>query len=83
MSRRDKLLRRFLSGPRDFTWRELVRLLEGFGYERKAGGRTGGSRVRFVHPERAPISLHRPHPGNVRRYQIEQVRGHLEEEGLL
>jgi HicA toxin of bacterial toxin-antitoxin, len=83
MSRREKLLRRFLAGPRDFTWQELVTLLEGFGYQPEPGGRTGGSRVRFVHPERGPISLHRPHPGDVRRYQIEQVRALLEEEGLL
>jgi hypothetical protein len=32
MARRDKLLLRFLSKPKDFTWQELVSLLEGFGY---------------------------------------------------
>jgi hypothetical protein len=83
MSRRDKLLRRFLAGPRDFTWEELVTLLKGFGYQVQKGGRTGGSRVRFVHPDRAPISLHRPHPGHVRRYQVEQLRALLEDEGFL
>lgn len=83
MSRRERLVQRFLANPRDFTWQELVALLAGFGYEPAPGGRTGGSRVRFVHRERAPISLHRPHPGNVRRYQLDQVRSLLEEEGFL
>ncbi len=84
MSRREKLLRRFLSKPRDFAWQELITLLAGFGYELHAGGKTGGSRVRFTHADKAPISLHRPHPGNVlRRYQLDQIEGLLREEGLL
>jgi hypothetical protein len=34
MARRGKLLLRFLSKPKDFTWQELVALLEGLGYRR-------------------------------------------------
>jgi hypothetical protein len=49
MGRRDKLIARFKGRPKDFTWDELVRLLEGFGYREVATGRTGGSRRRFVH----------------------------------
>ncbi len=33
MSKRDKLIQRFLALPGDFTWRELVTMLKGFGYE--------------------------------------------------
>lgn len=83
MSRRDKLLRRFLARPRDFNWQELVRLLAGFGYEPAASGKTGGSRVRFVHGELGPIILHRPHPGPLKGYQLDQVAELLEQEGLL
>ncbi|MCP4654807.1 MAG: type II toxin-antitoxin system HicA family toxin [bacterium] len=83
MGRREKLLTRFLSKPRDFTWQELVTLLAGFGYKARRGGKTGGSRVRFVHLERGPICLHKPHPGHLRRYQLEQIIELLREEGLI
>jgi hypothetical protein len=84
MARRDKLLIRFLSKPKDFTWQELVALLEGLGYSRAAGGKSGGSRVRFVHEDHPPISLHRPHPRPVlKRYQVEQIEEVLRGEGLI
>jgi len=84
MARRDKLLLRFLSKPKDFTWKELVSLLEGFGYSKAAGGKSGGSRVRFVHADHPPISLHRPHPRPVlKRYQVEQIEEVLRGEGLI
>lgn len=83
MTRRDKLLLRFKSRTLDFTWDELKNLLAGFGYELAASGRTGGSRVRFVHPERPPIILHKPHPTPVlKRYQVEQILEFLKKEGV-
>ena len=84
MTKRDKILRRFLAKPKDFSWGELVVLLRGFGYEQVGGGRTGGSRVRFLHPDRPPIILHRPHPTPVlKRYQLDQVEEVLKGEGLI
>ena len=84
MTKRDKILRRFLAKPKDFSWRELMVLLRGFGYEQVGGGRTGGSRVRFLHPDRPPIILHRPHPTPVlKRYQLDQVEEVLKGEGLI
>jgi hypothetical protein len=84
MSRREKLVRRFLSLPRDFTWKELVSMLAGFGYEIAASGATTGSRVKFLHLDLPPIILHRPHPTPLlKRYQMEQVLEHLKAEGLL
>jgi len=84
MAKRDKLLLRFLSKPKDFTWQELVALLERFGYSKVAGGTSGGSRVRFVHADHPPISLHRPHPRPVlKRYQVEQIEEVLRGEGLI
>ena len=74
VTRRDKLIRRFRSRPRDLAWDELVRLLEGVGYIESRRGRTGGSRRRFVHPDAPAISLHKPHPGNiVKMYVIDEV----------
>ncbi len=84
MSRREKLLERFLARPRDFSSRELETLLAGFGYQLRSGGRSGGSRIRFVHPTNEPITLHKPHRGSsLKQYQLEQIRTLLEEEGLL
>jgi predicted RNA binding protein YcfA (HicA-like mRNA interferase family) len=84
MSQRDKLIRRFRSRPSDFTWQELVRLLESLGYSEVATGSTSGSRCRFVHTSGAMILLHRPHPGNVvKMYVLDAVRRSLSEEGLL
>ena len=84
MARRDKLIRRFRGRPGDFTWEELVGLLEGVGYVESRSGRTGGSRRRFVHPDAPAISLHKPHPGNiVKRYVIDDVLRLLTEERLI
>jgi hypothetical protein len=84
MTRREKILRRFLSKPKDFSWGELVTLLRGYGYEQLGGGKTGGSRARFLHESLPPIILHRPHPSPVlKRYQLDQVEEVLKEEGLL
>ena len=62
MTRRGKLMARFKAKPKDFTWDELVRLLEGLGYREVAPGKTGGSRRRFVHETAPVITLHKPHP---------------------
>ena len=84
MSRRSKLIARLKSRPKDFTWEELVRLLEGLGYAEVKTGRTGGSRRRFVHANGPAINLHKPHPGNiVRMYVIDDLVRVLTEEGLI
>ncbi len=84
MSRLDKLMKRFLSRPRDFSWDELVVLLASLGYVEKKKGKTGGSRRRFVHESAPPISLHKPHPANiVKRYAIDEVITFLEREKLI
>lgn len=62
------------------TWQELVTLLRGLGYRLLEGG---GSRVKFEHDARAPINLHRPHPGNeIKAYVRRLVLEHLNEEGI-
>lgn len=84
MTRRDKLVIRLKSRPRDFTWDELVRLLSSLGYKEAPSGKTGGSRRRFVHPEAPAIALHKPHPGNiVKMYVIDEVTTLLMDEGLI
>lgn len=83
----EKLLERFLSAPRDFTWEELLRVLTHFGFKKIKAGKTGGSRRKFVDGKKNIISLHEPHPSNVmKEYAIRQVlldlkaKGHLNDE---
>jgi hypothetical protein len=84
MSKREKLIQRFIALPRDFTWQELVTMLKSFGYELYADGKSGGSRVKFLHKERPPIILHKPHPTPVlKRYQMEQIMAVLKGESLI
>ena len=84
MSRKTKLIERFLSIPNDLTWEELVSILSSFGYAEMTKGKTAGSRRKFVTADRDIIMLHKPHPANVvKKYAIRQVIGHLKEKGLL
>ncbi len=82
MTKAEKLLNRFLSRPKDFTYNELLRLLGSMGYKEQQGS---GSRVVFFNEEiKHNIKLHKPHPGNVlKRYQIELVIQELRTNGLL
>jgi cation diffusion facilitator CzcD-associated flavoprotein CzcO len=79
MGRHDKLLRRFLAKPKDFTMRELKCLLKGFGYKEIKSGKTAGARAAFFCEERAHIiRLHRPHPDkSLKRYQLDLVEEEL------
>ncbi len=84
MSKHEKLLKRFLQQPADFSWDELARLLAKFGYRLDNKGKTSGSRVRFIHTGAPPIDLHKPHPGNIlKRYQLHYLQEFLQREGFL
>lgn len=84
MTKREKLIDRFLSKPKNFSWQELVKLLDGFGYQLLGGSKTGGSRARFVHKDYPPILLHKPHPQPLlKRYQLEDITDLLKQVGLL
>jgi len=84
MSRKAKLIDRFLSVPNDLTWEELVSILSSFGYAEMTKGKTAGSRRKFATTDRDIILLHKPHPANVvKTYAIRQVIDHLKAKGLL
>lgn len=84
MSRHEKPVARFKSGPKDFTWHEMLRLLEGLGYKAEPPGKTSGSRRLFTHPSASNIVLHRPHPGNIiKEYVIKDKLQALTDSGLI
>ena len=84
MGTKEKLRELFLKMPSDFTFDEMQRLLEGYGYDKSDKGRTSGSRVIFKNGNKRPIMLHKPHPGNiVKGYAMKQVYDDLKEAGLI
>jgi hypothetical protein len=85
MSIDEKLIRRFLARPRDFTYDELCKLLKHYGYYEDHQGKTSGSRVAFSNKvTKHIIRLHKPHPENeLRMYQMDLIREDLEARGLL
>lgn len=75
MTKKEKLVERFLSMPKDFHIDEMVRLLRKYGFEEVNIGKTSGSRVRFINEEVIPLTLHKPHPsGIMKHYQLKQVK---------
>ena len=85
MSKAEKLLQRFLSKLKDFSYDELKRLLRGLGYVEAKTGKTGGSRVAFInHQNKSIIRLHRPLPSPaLKEYQIHDVEESLKKAGMI
>ncbi|WP_371440358.1 type II toxin-antitoxin system HicA family toxin [Methylovorus sp. MM2] len=62
----------------------MVGLLKLLGYESKAGGKTGGSRRKFINADGHIISLHEPHPNKiVKCYVLRQIVITFKERGIL
>jgi hypothetical protein len=79
MSKREKLLARFLQLPKDFHFDEMTKLLGYFDFTAVKKGKTSGSRVKFANSDGAVILLHKPHPsGIMKTYQLKQVKETLE-----
>lgn len=75
MSKKYKLISRFLTIPSDFHYDEMVKLLGYYGFAEVKKGKTSGSRVKFENEERVPIMLHKPHPsGIMKKYQMRQIK---------
>lgn len=84
MGKKDKLIKRLKSRPKDFTFNETETLLNYLEYERYEKGKTSGSRVIFKNKKHPAIMLHKPHPNNeLKAYQIKQLIQLLESEGLI
>jgi hypothetical protein len=75
MSKKEKLIARFLTMPSDFHYDEMVKLLGYFDFREVKKGKTSGSRVKFINFKGVPIILHKPHPtGILKRYQMKQIK---------
>ncbi len=79
MSKKEKLIARFLSMPSDFHYDEMVKLIGYFNFKEVKKGKTSGSRIKFMNEEGISLMMHKPHPtGIMKRYQMKQVREVLE-----
>lgn len=83
MGKKEKLIERLRSNPKDFTFDEMRNALELIGFKMFNKGKTSGSRVKFLNGN-IPIMLHKPHNRKaLLAYQIKQVLEILEREGLV
>ena len=84
MSKKDKLIKRLKSKPKDFGYDEAVTLLSILGYVESNKGKTSGSRVAFRKDKHSSIGLHKPHPRkDLLLYQVIELIKELEKEGLI
>ena len=82
MGKREKLLKRLESSPRDFTFDEARSLMESCGYVMSSGGKTSGSRVKFYLGKKV-FTIHKPHPRKeLLEYQVKEILSELREEGF-
>ena len=75
MTKKEKLISRFLSMPSDFRYDEVVTMLNYFGFYEMKKGKTSGSRIKFINAEGKIIIMHKPHPsGIMKKYQLKQIK---------
>lgn len=66
MNKKEKLIERFRTLPRDFTFEEVVTLFQSRGFTLENKGATSGSRVRFYHEsDQNAYIMHKLHPSNI------------------
>lgn len=71
MSKKDKLIRRLKTKPKDFTYEEAKMVLNNFGFIEDNKGKTSGSKVVFMNKNNKKVELHKPHPNKILKpYQI-------------
>lgn len=85
MNKKDKLLKRFYSLPKDFTFDEMVNVFSFYGFHQENKGATSGSRVIFVNDiDGNSYIMHKPHPSNIiKGYIMKQVFTFLKANGYI
>ena len=85
MNKKDKLLKRFYSLPKDFTFDEIVSVFSCYGLHLENKGSTSGSRVIFVNGKDGnSYIMHKPHPSNIiKGYVMKQVFTFLKANGYI
>ena len=81
MGTKEKLIERFLTLPKNFTYDEVKRLFGLFGYSEGKKGNTSGSRVEFISADnKSSYIMHKPHPSNIiKGYVMKQLLAYIRE----
>ena len=83
MGKKDKLIVRLKSKPKDFTFDEAKTLLELCGYFLHKSGKTSGSCVCFSRGQKV-FRMHKPHPRKeLLHYQVNELINELKGENLI
>ncbi|MBQ9678036.1 MAG: type II toxin-antitoxin system HicA family toxin [Prevotella sp.] len=79
MNKKDKLVRRFRTQPKDFTFEEVTALFQGYGFTLENKGATSGSRIRFYNEtDQKSYIMHKPHPSNIiKGYMMRDILNYL------
>ncbi|MBR6716301.1 MAG: type II toxin-antitoxin system HicA family toxin [Prevotella sp.] len=85
MNRREKLIKRFRTLPKDFSFEEVIALFQGCGFALENKGATSGSRVKFYNDkDQNSFIMHKPHPNNVvKGYIMRDILNFLLNNGYL
>jgi hypothetical protein len=86
MSSKDKLIERFKTQPKNFTFDELVTLLKHLGFIKSNKGKTSGSRVKFNNStSNIAIHLHKPHTNGapVKETALREIFNYLNNNNLI
>ena len=82
MSKKEKMVKRILSKPKDYTINELDSLMHLCNCLKNNRGGSSGSAIKYIGKGKHELRIHRPHPSNiVPRYVIEAAISFLQEEG--
>lgn len=80
MSKKEKLIKKLKSKPKDFTYDELKTILNYLEFFESNKGKTSGSAVEFKDRFGRKIVLHKPHPSNIiKLYKMNEIIELLEE----
>lgn len=83
MGTKEKLISRFKTIPKDFTWDEYNRLFNILGFVLNNKGKTSGSRVIFK-KDNFKFIAHKPHPEKfMKEYILKQTLNYLKENELI
>ena len=79
MNKKEKLIKRFRTLPKDFTFEEVETLFGACGFTLENKGATFGSRVKFFNEsDQNAYIMHKPHPSNIiKGYMMRDILNYL------
>jgi hypothetical protein len=85
MNKKEKLIKRFRTLPKDFTFEEVEALFNGCGFILENKGATSGSRVKFFNEsDQNAFIMHKPHPSNIiKGYMMRGILNYLLKNGYI